>query len=169
MQNKKILFLFFFSGIVLLNACMQNASTKFTEEDETLIRETIDKAMQLYNETGNMLEYAKLYYAEDAVVLAPNADPVKGMDAIVEFLGMFPDFSIKFEILEIKGAEDLAYAYGFYELDFGEGIPGDKGKYIEIWKKQENGLWRITYDIFNTSLPITEADDDEDNDDGDDD
>ena len=168
MQNKKILFLFFFSGIILLNACMQNASTKFTEEDETMIRETAAKAMQLYNEKGDLSEYANLYYAENAVILAPNTDPVEGKDAIVEFLGMFPDFEMEFKMVELKGAEDIAYVYGLYFLDFGEGIPGDKGKYIEIWRKREDGSWRITHDIFNTSLPFTDADNDVDDENDDD-
>ena len=164
MQNKKIMLLLIISGILMLNACMQDTSVKFTEEDETLIRETADKAMQLYNETGDVSEYANLYYSDNAVVLASNTDPIEGKEAIVEFLGMFPDMDMEFKIVELYGAEDMAYVYGWYNLDFGEDMPGDKGKYIEIWRRQEDGSWRITHDIFNTNLPFTELENEEDED-----
>jgi len=156
MQNKKILLGLFISGILLFSACELKTSVKFTEEDEAAIRETAAKAMQLMNETGDIAAYSGMYYTEDAIVLAPNSDPVIGRDNIVEFFGLFPDFEMEFNIVELKGAEDLAYVYGLYNLDFGDDIPGDNGKYIEIWRKQEDGTWKITHDIFNTSLPIPE-------------
>ena len=154
MQNKKILIGLFISGILLLNACEQKPSITFTEEDEASIRETAAKAMQLMNETEDIVAYTEMYYAEDAIVLPPNADPVKGRDYIVEFFGVFPDFEMEFEIVELYGAKDMAYVYGFYTLDFIDEIPGDSGKYIEIWRKQEDGSWKITHDIFNTSIPM---------------
>jgi hypothetical protein len=38
----------------------------------------------------------------------------------------------------------------------GKGHVIDKGKYVEIWKK-ENGEWKIYADIWNTSLPPAPA------------
>jgi len=29
----------------------------------------------------------------------------------------------------------------------------DKGKYLEIWKKQADGSWKCVADMFNTDLP----------------
>lgn len=139
----------------MFNACEQKSSITFTEEDEASIRETITKAMHIMKETGDMVAYTELYYTEDAIVLAPNADPVKGRDYIIEFFGIFPDFEMESEIIDLYGAKDMAYVYGFYALDFIDEIPGDSGKYIEIWRKQEDGSWKITHDIFNTSIPMS--------------
>ena len=30
----------------------------------------------------------------------------------------------------------------------------DTGKYIEIWRKQADGSWRVIRDIFNSDLPV---------------
>ena len=32
----------------------------------------------------------------------------------------------------------------------------DKGKYIEIWRKQKDGKWKCTADIFNSDLSLVE-------------
>ena len=29
----------------------------------------------------------------------------------------------------------------------------DRGKYIEIWRKQADGPWKLARDIFNSDLP----------------
>ena len=34
-----------------------------------------------------------------------------------------------------------------------DGPAADDGKYIEIWKRQADGSWKIAYDIFNSDLP----------------
>lgn len=166
MQNKKILIGLFISGILLFNACEQKSPITFTEEDEASIRETVTKAMQIMKETDDMVAYTELYYAEDAIVLAPNTDPVMGRDYIIELFSVYPDFEMENKIIDLYGAKDMAYVYGFYTLDFIDEIPGDSGKYIEIWRKQEDGSWKITHDIFNTSLPmpVLMEDDHEDSD-----
>ena len=51
---------------------------------------------------------------------------------------------------------DLAYVSGSYELTENDasGKPmTDKGKYLEVWKKQANGSWKCVADIFNSDLP----------------
>jgi len=30
---------------------------------------------------------------------------------------------------------------------------GDRGKFVEIWKKQRDGSWRVVLEIFNSDLP----------------
>ena len=30
----------------------------------------------------------------------------------------------------------------------------DKGKYIEIWRKQKDGKWKCIADIFNSDIPF---------------
>jgi ketosteroid isomerase-like protein len=33
----------------------------------------------------------------------------------------------------------------------------DKGKYLEVWKKQADGTWKCVVDMFNTDLPAPPA------------
>jgi ketosteroid isomerase-like protein len=51
----------------------------------------------------------------------------------------------------------LAYVYGKYSWVLM--IPGqpqapDSGKYIEVWRKQANGNWKIIRDVFNSDVPL---------------
>jgi ketosteroid isomerase-like protein len=34
----------------------------------------------------------------------------------------------------------------------------DRGKYLEIWKRQADGSWKVALDIFNSDLPLPEMD-----------
>jgi hypothetical protein len=33
----------------------------------------------------------------------------------------------------------------------------DTGKFVEVWKKQSDGKWKCTVDIFNSDLPLPAA------------
>ena len=38
-----------------------------------------------------------------------------------------------------------------------EGPIPDHGKYIEIWRRQSDGSWKVALDIFNSDLPLPEG------------
>jgi ketosteroid isomerase-like protein len=66
---------------------------------------------------------------------------------------------MQFDQVEVDGAGDIAYVYGKYSMTITseEGEPvQDSGKYIEIWKRQADGTWKVSLDIFNSDLPIPE-------------
>lgn len=55
--------------------------------------------------------------------------------------------------MEIDGAGDLAYARGTFSWTFrvGEGEPvSDAGKWIAIWRRQPDGSWLASHDIWNS-------------------
>jgi ketosteroid isomerase-like protein len=133
----------------------------FTEEDRAAIVETTRAALEIANSSQDWTQYTETYYAPDAVVLQPNATEIEGQAAIAEWLGMFPTMTdIRYEQVMIEGAGDLAYVFGRYFLEFaaaeGEEPMVDQGKYIEIWKRQADGGWKIAYDIFNSDTPLPE-------------
>jgi ketosteroid isomerase-like protein len=57
---------------------------------------------------------------------------------------------------QVARGGDLAYVYGRYEVSFDE-APGkrttDRGKIVEIWKKQADGNWKCIVDTWNSDLP----------------
>ena len=58
--------------------------------------------------------------------------------------------------VEVARSGDLAYVTGTYELSEtdAKGKPmTDKGKYLEVWKKQVDGNWKCVIDMFNSDLP----------------
>jgi ketosteroid isomerase-like protein len=101
------------------------------------------------------------FYSPDAVVLPPNETVATNQDSIRkdigELLGL-PGESLSWEPTKVEVARsgDMAYLYGAYELtmDGPDGKPlSDRGKIIEIWKKQPDRNWRCAVDTWNSDLP----------------
>jgi len=61
------------------------------------------------------------------------------------------EFNFSMTSFDVSG--DLAYEIGTFTAVFG--AAADTGKYVTVWKRQDNGKWMIVVDIFNTSLPPT--------------
>ena len=102
------------------------------------------------------------YYADDAVALPPNEPIAKDYAAIrrsVAGLLTLPGLSLTWQPTKVKVARsgDLAYLYGAYALTMNDekGQPvSDKGKILEIWKKQGDGKWKCIVDTWNSDLPV---------------
>lgn len=100
------------------------------------------------------------YYSDDALILPPNMPSLQGkQQARAMWQGMFsvPGFGggWKATKVEVARSGDLGYVTGTYELSETDarGKPMvDKGKYLEIWKKQADGSWKCVADMFNTDL-----------------
>lgn len=142
----------------MLLACHTGIGGHLSEPDKDRIRQVVDDATRtIVPPTSDVDAYANLYYAEDARVLAPNAATVTGRQAIAALLrsaGAVQHF--RATILSLEGRNDLAYVHGAYEMSVlpaGATEPvGDKGKYVEIWRKQRDGSWKVTLDIWNSDL-----------------
>jgi len=93
------------------------------------------------------------FYAEDAVLLPPDAPAIFGRDAISATMQeMFAaGLGIELEDLEIKVAGNLGYKAGRYRTRGEDGSLIDRGKYIEIWSKID-GNWVLHRDIWNSSV-----------------
>src|SRR6266571_784887 len=103
------------------------------------------------------------YYAEGAVVMPPNAPSATTKEAIRgawrEMLTT-PGAAISWKATKVEVAKsgDLAYVSGTYEetTTDASGKPvKDRGKYVEIFKKQADGTWKAVVDIWNSDLPAS--------------
>ena len=104
------------------------------------------------------------FYSEDALVMPSNSPVLKGKAVREMWQGMFslPGFGggWKATKVEVATSGDLGYVTGTYEMNETDasGKPKtDKGKYLEVWKKQADGSWKCVADMFNTDLPATPA------------
>jgi ketosteroid isomerase-like protein len=98
-------------------------------------------------------------YTENAVMMPPNHGPVEGRAAIRAFFEAYPalpDFAGT--PLEVEGRGDLAYVRGTYAFSVpaGGGQPAmsDHGKFVEIRRRQPDGKWLVSVDIFNSDVPL---------------
>ena len=110
------------------------------------------------------LEGTVAYYTDDASMLAPNAPIASGKPAVHAVWAslLVPGTSIAWQAnkVEVARSSDLAYIQGSYQLTVNDpkGNPvHDKGKFVEVWKKQADGKWKVVADIFNTDLPEAPA------------
>jgi len=94
-------------------------------------------------------------YTDDAVFMPPNHPAVHGRAALKAWMAAFPkasEFTLTIE--RIEGRADLAYVQGSYAMTIHpDGAPAavtDRGKYIEIRRRQPNGEWLLEADIFNS-------------------
>jgi uncharacterized protein (TIGR02246 family) len=97
-------------------------------------------------------------YTEDATLLPPNLDTIKGKQGIEAFWAGAMQMGIKEVVLstvDLIGMGDFVCEIGKYKLTIqppGQDAFEDNGKYLVIWK-QEGGVWKLHIDIWNTSMP----------------
>lgn len=107
------------------------------------------------------LERTLFYYADDASVFPPNAPVVTGKAAIQAAYSEWladPAFALSVQPtkVEVSRMGDLAYLVGTYEFTVSDpdGKPlTDRGKYVDVWKKQPDGTWKHVIDIWNSDQP----------------
>jgi len=105
------------------------------------------------------------FYAADAVVMAPNvqiATDRKIVRQTVTDLLALPHLWIAWHPIkvEVAASGELAYLIGAYELRYDEARGArisDRGKLLEIWKKQSDGGWKCVVDTWNSDGPAAAA------------
>ena len=97
-------------------------------------------------------------FTEDAVLLPPNSPVIRGRTAFKSMIESFnPDFSDhSIELQDIQGYGDVAYAWGTYTETFSVGgAPEpitDVAKLMFGFRKQADGSWHVTTEMWNTDL-----------------
>jgi uncharacterized protein (TIGR02246 family) len=131
--------------------------------DSGVAAEQIRKLDEQWSATAekNDLEGTLAFYADDAVVLPGNAPIATDKKAIRKlWTGMLgPNSAVSWKVTraEVAKSGELGYLYGAYELKVKDatGGPGvhDRGKMVEIWKRQADGKWKCIVDTYNSDLP----------------
>jgi ketosteroid isomerase-like protein len=124
-------------------------------------REVIDKLAQISEQfsaayvQGNV-EKLVSFYTEDAVIFPGNSDLIRGREAIQKYWTLPPGRTIthhKITSVEVKIMSDFAYDYGYYEVSGstdGEVWGPAHGKYLIVWKRIEEGEWKMHLDMWNS-------------------
>jgi ketosteroid isomerase-like protein len=99
---------------------------------------------------------------DDATLLPPDAPLAAGKEAIhaaMSGLEATPGFSVTWSPVaaEVGSGGDLGFTRGTYhiELDGPDDRLAIDGKYLTIWKKQQDGTWKVIADMFNADGPPT--------------
>ena len=139
-------------------ACQTNRGpAHFSEADRVAIRKADETFVKNAKATPRNDKACAAYYEEDAIMLTPNQSPLEGRAAIEAFLSSFPLFSdYRLEVAEIEGSGDLAYERGSASMTLSSG--GEKptqwrSQYLIIWRKQVDGSWKVSREIFTPDAP----------------
>jgi uncharacterized protein (TIGR02246 family) len=114
-------------------------------------REAIEAAVRRYVAASNAGDADALanLYADDAVLLPPDHEPVRGREAIGAYWSHGTDEGLEVTTLSVEVEGGLGYLVGRYRLPATDEEPADSGKYVMCLKRQRDGSWKLTADIWN--------------------
>lgn len=95
-------------------------------------------------------------YTDDAVVMPPGAPTRVGRSEFSDLVAPLTITDFELKTIEIEGRGDLAYARHTYAwtVRIGDGDPmPDRGKALTIWRRQPDGRWLLSRDIWNSDFP----------------
>jgi ketosteroid isomerase-like protein len=148
--------------LILAVASLLLVSCGSPQPDMAALKKTVDE----YNaasidamKSGNS-DKVLSYYTDDAMEMAPNMPMFKGKAAIKDFQNQMAKMAkitdVKFTTVELNAGGKIAYEVGTYEMTMtmgdGQAI-NDKGKYIVLWKHQEDGSWKVSAETWNSDMP----------------
>ena len=128
-----------------------------TSADEAILKADIEKWMNDIN-AGNA-DGVAAQYADDALLMPPNAPTATGRAAIREAVAK-ESAGMKQAGLTLKSTAttgvgvtgDLAWMSGTYAVSDAKGATIDTGKYLSVHRKI-NGAWLYIRDIWNSDNP----------------
>lgn len=143
--------------LAMLTAIMIAPFTALTQEQDTV--ETLfalDREFVEYRlENGTYKAFAK-YLAKDAVTLPPGEAPKVGLDAILRDAGDRTNTTVTWAPEAGDISDNMGYTWGLFSinttLDDGT-VSKQHGKYASVWKRQENGEWKVVVDSFSLNPP----------------
>ena len=138
--------------VAIMSACNQPIDTaaesrKLVETDWAFARASAEQgAAAAFNE----------FLAEEATMFPMGAHPIVGRSEIHAVMSAGPSGVLTWEPQkgEVARAGDMGWTWGKYRSER-TGENGElivrHGKYVNVWKKQANGEWRVIVDIGNPS------------------
>ena len=159
MSNRRLVLAGGVCVLLLASACVRQSSTDTRAADEATIR-ALDDAQWSKTAAAHDLAGTVAYYSDDATLLPPNAPMATDKQAIraswAELL--VPENSVSWQVsrVEVSRSGDLAYLVGTYRVTTkdaqGKSVE-DRGKLLEVWKRQVDGQWKAVADPYNSDLP----------------
>lgn len=121
-------------------------------------RASLMAADREWSQTTKEPEKFVAFFADDASIYAPAMPIVTGSEAIrkaITEMTTSPGFALSFTATkaDVGAGGDIGYTSGSYEMKMGDAT--EKGKYVTVWKKQADGAWKVTEDIFNADAAPT--------------
>ncbi len=147
----------FVGPAILLCAAACGSSVNVEQERAALM-----SADSAWSKTAGDPEKLAATFADGGSMYPPGMPVLTGREAIQKAyteMTKMPGFSLSWTATkaEVAASGDIGHTVGTYESTMG-GVT-EKGKYVTAWKKQTDGSWKVTDDIFNAdSMPAPPKD-----------
>ncbi|HXT70612.1 MAG TPA: DUF4440 domain-containing protein [Vicinamibacterales bacterium] len=124
------------------------STVNVTQEKEALMR--VDREWSASAKDPNKF---LSYFAPDASVYSPGMPVVTGSASIRQTwveMSSAPGFAIEWSPAkaDVSASGDVGVTTGAYKMSMAGAT--DAGKYVTVWKKQSDGTWKVSEDIFNS-------------------
>jgi ketosteroid isomerase-like protein len=152
----------FFALMFAAAATMLLSATIYSQEsDPASDTEALFQADRAWSQTAESQDWEAFFagFADDAVVLAPDAPTAEGIDGIRKMLDALintPGFSVKWVPTHafVSESGELGYTFGtdVMTMDDPDGnLVTENGKYATVWRKDTDGTWKVVLDMFNSA------------------
>ena len=121
------------------------------------MRKILEDFDEAYNEAFNRGDAAgcAAFFTEDVMLLPPDQPMIRGRKAFeATYQTRIEDNSggtHTNELVDFGVDGDLAYQIGTYAI--ADSDPPEKGKFVNILKRQSDGSWKVSVSIFNSDMP----------------
>ena len=145
--------------IIFLQLIYTTSCKRVDIETEVKALMNTDRAFSDLSVNKGRNEAFYTYCANNGVILRPDSYPVEGREKISELLLQAPDdsYTLSWEPSYgfVSKSVDLGYTYGIWTLKAidDEGVTNiNKGSYVSIWEKDEEGNWKFLLDTGNEGI-----------------
>ena len=145
-----------------LVGCQVNDSVQqkpVSNASEKLNLMAADMAFSEMSEKEGMKAAYLEYSDSNVVLLRPNVMPITGADAI-DFLITIDDSEYTFnwepQRAMVSQGGDMGFTYGVYGLHPKDMDTTFYGTYVNVWKKQADGKWKLALDSANEGIEPNE-------------
>lgn len=143
----------FFVVCFLMISCVEK-SAENNPEDIRAIEEMSAARADAFNR-GEAADIA-IHFTEDGILMAPGSPALTGREAVEGYYQeIFDQFDTELDSYyeEVKVSGDYAYGQGIAEVTLtprngGESVVSTS-KYVNLLRRQEDGSWLTTHDIWN--------------------
>jgi ketosteroid isomerase-like protein len=118
-----------------------------------------DKAFSELSKAKGMKHAFLEFAADEVVILRKNSFPQVGENAMAERFRSFSDtgFVLTWEpqFAAVAASGDLGYSFGIYTSTSKDSLGSpvvEKGTYVSVWKKNDEGKWKFVLDTGNEGL-----------------
>ncbi len=148
----KSIILLLLAPLLFAFAC---SKTKVDIEQEKADLLDTDRAFAAASIEKGAAEAFRMYLTEDALQLPQGGAPLMGRESIYQNMAKSTlDYTLAWtpQQAEVARAGDMGWSWGLYKMNWvdKDGEPKESnGKYLNIWRKMDDGSWRVVVDMGN--------------------